>query len=218
VPPATCQACKQLFAANEDNNEFADLLEREVPQCACEQFSVGQNSPGRVEDGERLQRLIVSPRDYDPDTKQILERPFYKLFGNGLSVCRAIATDADVERLAIEGLSHRSSDRHREVIAVCEVTAQEVRSMTDGAGSRIFCVYDQTVTPVDPHQPPVPTHAGIFQRLPQPGTADGKRIRKDYAGRLKERFVAGTLKLEDLRNGVFVLLNDRASQREFARP
>lgn len=215
MPEIVCDACRELFKNNEDNNEFSALLERTFPNCACEQFSVGEGSPGRVEDSEKLHRLIISPRDYDPETKTIRERPFYKLFENGLSVYREIATDADVQRLCIEGLCHPASEEPKQVFAVCEIETEVARRITNASGDRIFCIYDQTVSPAETDQAPVPTHAGIFQRLPLPGTADGKRIRKDFAGQLRKRFMAGVLDLASLRNGLFSQLNARAKNREF---
>lgn len=199
------------------NEQFADLIESSFPNCACEKHSVGTGSPGPVADSETLYRFIISPRDFDPNTNQIHASPFEKVFRNGLSVCRDIASDAEVVALIEDGLLHREGDQPRQIWAVCEARTLEVRNSLDEESERLFGVYDQTVTRADSLAPHVPTHAGVFQRRPLQGTQDRKRIRKDYALKLRELFLNKKTILAEIRGGIFVDINQRAKRGEFSK-
>jgi hypothetical protein len=209
-----CESCREILS-KEDDPKLADAVDAKHPGCTCEKHSTGVGSPGAVADSERLVRLISSPRDFDPIRGLLLEQPFYKVYGNGLSVCRSIASDADVIDLASEALAHAPEQPPRALMHICEVEVAEVRNMNCDHGVQPFCIYDQTVSRLDETKPPVTTHAGIFQRLPSPGIADRKRLQKDLAGQLREKFIAGTLDLARFRNGMLVALNRRAQNREF---
>jgi hypothetical protein len=215
VSAKPCEDCRQLFAASEDDKKFADILEERFPECQCECYSVGEGSPGPIAGEEVLHRIIVSPRDYDPDSDTIRGAPFEKVFANGLSVCRGIATDAEVTALVEEGLVHTASEPSKQVWAICEVVTSDIRAMRSNDNDRLFCVYDQTVSRTDKTKPPIPTHAGVFLRWPPKSTQDRKILRKDFAGRLREKFIAKTLKVDAIRNGLFCTLNERAKAGEF---
>ena len=211
---AECDSCREILS-QEDNPKLADAVDAKHPACSCEKWSVGTGSSGPVGNSERLVRLVSSPRDFDPDKGLLLEQPFYKVFGNGLSVCRSIAGNAEVVDLATEALAHAPEHPHRAMMHVCEVEAGAVRSMKSDDGGHPFCIYDQTVSRIDRQKAPVPSHAGIFQRLPPPGTADRKKLQKDLAGQLREKFIAGAIDLADFRDGLLVTLNHRAQNGEF---
>ncbi len=212
--PVDCDSCRAILAAEDDRNA-ADAIEAKHPRCECEKCTIGDGSPGPVENSERLVRLISSPRDYDPDRRLLLEQPFYKVYSNGLSVCRSIATNSDVTDLAIEALTQKLDESPRRFIYVCEASAEEVRSIESDPDGRVFCIYDQTVSRRDASKTPVPTHATIFQRLPAAGTPDRKRRLRDLAGKLREKFLAGSRELVDFRDGILVTLNERADRGEF---
>ena len=210
-----CDKVRKIFAQYEDSDRLADLLEAEAPSCACEHCSVGTNSPGPVEPTEFLHRIISSPRDYDPVTGNILERPFHKVFGNGLSVWRALGDEDHIKTLLVEALTRRHADPPKSIQAVCEAVADEIRSVADEAGQQVFCVYDQTVTRLDPQLDPVPTHGAIFQRLPPPGTPGRKALQKDFAGKLREIFEKQVIQAAAYRNGLCIDLNTRAQAGDF---
>ncbi len=210
-----CDQCRNLLVEYEEDGKLADKLEAQFPQCQCEQFSVGIGSPGRVADDETLHRFIISPRDFDPASGTILSAPFEKVFSNGLSVCRALATEQEMTALIEEGLAHSADEECRQIWAACEAITSDLRQMRDDQNERLFCIYDQTVSRADSTKPPVPTHAGIFLRRPPKGTKNGKVLRKDFAGRLREQFIAKQQKLEEVRDGLLCVLNDRAKNGEF---
>ena len=210
-----CEDCRQVFSAGENDRKLADSLEEHFPGCQCERYSVGDGSPGPVADDEVLHRIIVSPRDYDPDSNTIRSPLFEKVFANGLSVCRSIATDAELAALVEEGLVHTASETPKQVWGICEAVTSDIREMRGNDNERLFCVYDQTVSRTNKTTLPFPTHAGIFLRWPPKGTLDRKILRKDFAGRLREKFIANTLKPDGVRSGLFCALNDRAQAGEF---
>ncbi len=210
-----CEDCRKAFAAGEDDKNFADILEEHFPRCQCEHHSVGLGSPGPIANNEVLHRIIISPRDYDPDSKTIRGPLFEKVFANGLSVCRGIATDADVTALVEEGLVHKASEPPKQVWAVCEVIASDIREMCGDDKESLFCVYDQTVSRADNTKQPIPSHAGVFLRWPPKKTPDRKILRKDAARRLREKFITRTLEVDGVRNGLLCSINDRAAAGEF---
>jgi hypothetical protein len=215
IPEEICERCRQLFAEHEDDDKLASLLEQEHSVCRCENVSVGVGSPGPVRDNESLHRIIASPRDYDPATRTIRARPFERVFTNGLSVWRARGPEEDIGTLLMEALRHQKSDPHGAIFAVCEAPADRIRSMQSN-DQQLFCIYDQTVTRADPTLPPVGTHASIFLRVLMAGTPGGKKARKDFAGKIWELFIDGTIQAVDYRNGLCTSLNARAAGGEFA--
>lgn len=214
---ADCSKCRQLLADHEDDDKLADLIEAQHPRCVCESHSMGTGSPGIVSNHETVHRLIVSPRDYDPSDGTIRARPFEKVFKNGLSVWRALGPDGDVETLLSEGLSRSADDPLRQIFAVCEAEVATVRGMIDANGERLFCVYDQTVRRLNPADAPVSTHANIFLRVPPPRTSDRTKLRKDYAGQLREKFLQRTIPAVSYKNGLCNRLNGRAAVGDFTR-
>lgn len=202
MPQISCDSCRAIFASNEDNEGLADLLEASHPKCACEAFSVGEGSPGVVNDQEILLRIIISPRDIDRETGEIAVRPFEKAFKNGLSVVRSVASDSDIDDIVNEGLE-ASGVITSKVEAILGATTLSVRSITK-ENEKVFCVYDQTVKRRDETRPPIPTHAGVFQRHPPKGIAHRKLLQKDFARLLYQTFLDGQLPLRDFRDGRLV--------------
>lgn len=203
---ALCDSCRDIFSGNENDNRLADLIEAAHPACRCEAVSVGTATPGPVADHEVLLRIIISPRDVD-ELGQIAVRPFEKAFQNGLSVCRNIAADEQIEELARDGLRAATTNR---VVAVLTAAVADLRSL-NSAGERIFCIYDQTVSRPDAESPPIPSHGGIFQRLPPKGIDNRKSLQKDFARMLHQQFVAGRKALDEFRDGFLQRLNDHAT-------
>jgi hypothetical protein len=96
-----------------------NVVETQHPCCACESHSIGDGSPGPVDNDELLHRLIVSPRDYDPETSTIRAKPFEKVFANGLSVWRAAGPETDVEILLSEALTRLAGSPAKKIFVVC---------------------------------------------------------------------------------------------------
>jgi hypothetical protein len=143
--------------------------------------------------------------------------PFRKVFKTGLSVWRAMGPDEDVSALMEEALSRRAGDDVKSIYGVLEASVLDIKKITDSEGAVCFCLYDQTVTRMRPELPPVPTHAGIFQRLPPPSTVNRATLQKDIAGKLRELFEKTLMSAHTYRNGICVGLNRRSMDGEFTR-
>lgn len=193
----------ELFSSHEDSKKLAELIEATGPCCQCESISVGQGTPGPVASEETLLRIIVSPRDIDDDGYIFLE-PFKKVYANGLSVCRDIASDHDVTELTKDGI--RKPGSHVKLILAARTS--DVRSKCEGE-ERLYCVYDHTVSRHDPQLKPVPTHAGIFLRFPPKNFPNGNALRTAFAEALRELFISKQYDPQDFRGGLLVQLNSR---------
>jgi hypothetical protein len=214
----TADEFSKLLLENSKDNNLADQLEKLSPDCGCENVQLGAGSPGKVEDNEDLVRVMVSPRDYDKNSDRIAQKPFEKLFASGLSVMRSIATNDDFLEIARDGLWSKKEDPVRSVQELCSVKTHEVREMLTEAGKRKFCVYDQVVPRNRSENPPVPTHAGIFQREILSGVKDAKRLNRDLAHELYKKFSDNAIKVESFRQHLFADLNARAAAGEFVIP
>lgn len=140
---------------------------------------------------------------------------------------RAIATAEDLINLASDMMPHNHGTKPKSVFAVCEVSADDVRGLLDRNAGQIFQVYDQTVPRLDETLPHVPTHAGIFARLPpkadknfklQPGETPPKQLRKENALKLKRKLEERQFVGSVFRDGLFAPLNAQAAALDFQRP
>lgn len=206
---ATLEACLEAFQGNHHNEALADLIEKTCPDGACEVHSIGQGSPGPVDNAEAVDRLVVSPRDFDPNTQEVLIAPFEKVFRTGLSVMRSCAPDDEVAQCITENLRIQKGAAPREVYAVLRANVGDIR-----AEQSAFKVYDQTVPRVSVGEP-FPHHAGIFLRLPPVGSASRKKAQKDFAAWLRQLFRQNAQDVNTYRGGLGAVLNGRSLAGEF---
>jgi hypothetical protein len=211
----SCQECRRLLNENYDDASLARKVEEAAPNCCCEPETVSDISPGPVGNDEILYRLMISPRDYDPTTRLIAQKPFEKLFANGLSVMRALGTDDDFLDIVEDGLLSKPSSPLRSVKEVCETSVSDIRGIKGSHDLQAFCVYDQTVPRNLEGASPVATHAGIFQRDIKHGVDGARKANRDLALEVYKCFVAGRVGIAGFRNHLFEDLNQRAAQGEF---
>jgi hypothetical protein len=210
-------AFRDLLKQNEDSEKLADSLEKLEPNCSCEAITVGEGSPGPVAPEEVLHRILSSPRDYDPVSGKVSEQPFRKAFKTGLSVWRAAGPQEDIIALMEESLYRRADDDVRAIHGVLEASVADIKSISDLTSGVCFCVYDQTVSRLLPDMPPVPTHAGVFQRIPPPWTENRTILQKDIAGKLRELFEKKLIEADAYQAGACTALNQRSKAGEFIR-
>lgn len=166
-------------------------------------------SPGPVSNEENLVRIIVSPRDYDPVTKFIAQKPFEKLYANGLSVMRENGSDQDFVDIVEDNLVTKPENPLKHVQEICSAAAGDVRALNADA-EQAFCVYDQIVPRVMPNTIPVPTHAGIFQRIIKYDVPGAKKANRDLAFEVYELFMRKRTPVVDFRGHLFKELNEKA--------
>ncbi len=168
-------------------------------------------SPGPIHNNEVLHRIMVSPRDYDPITNQIAQKPFEKLFMNGLSVMRDLGSDQDFQDIAEDSLLSKPTSPLRSVQAVCSATAAEIRTVGGEGDKAAFCIYDQTVPRNIEGQDPVPSHAGIMQRDIKYDVEGAKKANKDLSFLVFEKFRGTALPAANFRENLFGELNKKAA-------
>jgi len=212
----TCAGCRALISGNDNDKNLAWKIEEAFPNCACQAYSVGEGSPGLVEDTEILYRLVVSPVDLDLRTGTILSTVFEKAYQNGLSVFRECATDEHIEALVTDLLTVKQGAQPRTVLALFRIECAAIRTLSEQPTGRLFCVYDETVPRKrDAALPRVPTHASVFQRVPAPGTEYRKSAMQAVNHRLYVLLKDARIAVEDFRTGLLTRLNQRSLAGEF---
>ncbi|UCI17867.1 hypothetical protein FJ970_22560 [Mesorhizobium sp. B2-1-8] len=213
-----CTECARILDGTSDDKQ-AVRVEEAFPHCECEKHSVGKESPGPVGPEEIIYRMVVSPASIDWNAKKLIADSFKAATLNGFSVFRDMATDADINALAIDRLSRKTTAKPKTVQALIRFKVEHVRSLgAEGVEGRLFCVYDETVPRRDPTQPRVPTHVTVLQRLP-PAKVDGRtKLMKDGTLKLYNLAEADLLNVEDFRDGLFAKLNERSLAGDFVLP
>lgn len=211
----SCNNCRLLLSEKYNDRTLSRQLEAEAPNCRCENTSLGEGSPGKVEGDESVTRIMVSPRDYDPVTDLIAQKPFEKLFANGLSVMRDIGSDKDFIDIVEDNLRVKPEGELKRVMQLCSLPVSTIRSLLDDQGNQKFCVYDQIVPRTDPQEPPVPTHAGVFQRAIKYDVANATRDNRDLAVELFNKFIANKTSVTAFRNHLFAEVNEKAANGHY---
>jgi hypothetical protein len=213
-----CQSCQSVFGSSPRN--LARDVEAAFPDCYCEQHSVGEESPGRIEDHETLYRMFTDPVDVD-EFGQLARAAFGTAFGNGLSVIRDCADDEHIQELVSDILSVKPGKPFRKILAIFRVKCINVRtygSMFKGNLSRAFCVYDQTVAPVlNVGGKPVPTHGTILSRRLFEPPVTRAQFENDCNDTLHRLIAIDRIAVSDFRSGLVERLNAQSQAGEFVR-
>jgi hypothetical protein len=146
------ESCRAAIA-HERDKEIAEKVHAACASvCGCEAFSLGDGSPGPVEDPENLHLVISDPQSLLPDLT-LNPASLVQIDYAGLSVLRDRAADGEFE-LTISELKARSASTGKERFfhGVCTFTASTIRY---NGVDRFLCIYD-TAMPGKPH------HADIF--------------------------------------------------------
>jgi hypothetical protein len=212
-----CDDCKR--ALNQDIK--AKQIEDGFPDCCCEQFSVGEGSPGRIEDHEVLYRMFTDPVDVD-QFGRVAREAFSSAYKNGLSIIRECASDDDIRNIVSDILSVKQGRPFKKILAVFQVvctTFRHFRVMHQGNLVKGFCVYDQTVPRMlDPAAPPVPTHGAIFSRCLFELPKTRKQFENDCNDALHRYIAVNPIAVDSFRNGLIAQLNHASLQGQFIRP
>lgn len=147
------QRCRDCQARLKDDNRRAERFGAEHPGCVCDAVSISEHSPGRVENDEKLARVVIEPKHINADGT-IEAASLRDACQNGLSLQRSsyLATAGLIEfgqyvaRLAREReeASAREKERKpeaREFGGVVFFEAARVRGHLPSERIR-FCVMD----------------------------------------------------------------------------
>lgn len=121
-----CASCRAAFASENYSDTFAQYVETNFPDCACQQFSVGIGSPGPIADKEILYRAFVDPTDVDEGTMELARRAFDWAHRNGLSVFRESASDDDVRSLISDILTVKPGKKQKKVLALFRFVCRQI--------------------------------------------------------------------------------------------
>jgi hypothetical protein len=214
-----CSQCRD--ALNRDSKNLASEIEASFPDCECEQYSVGHNSPGRIEDDEILYRMFVDPVDVDKGSGQLAREAFRTAHIDGLSIVRERAEDAHIEALASDILSIKRGGKPKTILAIFRFVCGKIRSeMTtiQAQAEKAFCVYDQTQPRILlPAETAVPTHGIVIsRRLYEPPITKGQ-FERDCNLTLYRIISAEAVSVENFRAGLIEKLNARSLAGDFVR-
>jgi hypothetical protein len=216
----SCERCRTLLRDQTLKNAAANV-EQQCPDCHCEQYCVGEGSPGRVDDPEILYRMFTDPTDVDEQTGKIARDAFDQAYKDGLSIIREQATDHEVEAVVKDILSVKPERQLKRILAIFAFQCAAIRAERcahQGSQHKAFCVYDQTVPRVlEPNEPPVPTHGTIMSRRLYEKPITRRQFENDCNDTLHRIITVQALDVETFRNGLVAALNARSLAGEFVR-
>lgn len=154
-----------------------------MAECDCEDSSQSEHpSPGLVDDGERLIRLVFLPEQLNPDgtikptslekselKRELADRPPAR----GFSVHREGHVQAELLRSRAIEFQLRKPEERKAVDAYGADVSEVRKLMIDG--QRSLCVVDVALEDD-------PSHAECWGAAPSRGNAVLKKIRADLAG------------------------------------
>lgn len=210
----SCADCRALLNGLSADGLQACRVDQAFPGCACEQFSVGETSPGRIDDSEYVYRMVISPGDIDDDGRLLLIA-LRDVKSDGLSVFRDHATDDDIIALVSDRLSRPADKPQKVVQALLRAQVSQIRALQNAQLGRLFCVYDETVPRRDKTLARVPTHATVLQRLPPAGAAERKSQINGVQTVLFNMIRDLKVPLAEFRNGLLIDLNKRSESGAF---
>lgn len=160
-----CAECRELFASDFSGIELQIEVDTRFPNFACEDCSVSEHSPAKIEPDESVAFLTIHPIHYDEKTGTLSPIAFQQLTKNDLSVLRlAYATSSEFDFVASTLATGGSGKIPRSVERCCVVDVILIRAVKDESG-RVFGVYD---TAIEKQR----AHASVF-------------VRKDYLDKSK---------------------------------
>ena len=147
------------------------------PDCACEQGSVSDYSPGPVEDDEVLVRTIFQDSVVDSEGRPKPSFFRHDPTSRGFSVDRLRVVDRQA-LVANKKEDHRYTGYLRFIVA----HGRDVRALRSDEDSRLFCIYDSATADNE-------AHADICQNVHlDPGTKDRKKRMMEFAWKLRHAF------------------------------
>lgn len=158
--------CENFFLQEDPSKKTAKKIDQAFPDCVCEQHSVSEHSPGRVNDGETLVRLIIWPGHVDKNSG-IDPKAFSGADSKGLSVNRddhcsdeqvrtAVEAWVKIRRERLERNPNTSPELLNQWHGVSVCNCETIRRLPGSEGLKAFCVYD-TADGTNPY------HADIFK-------------------------------------------------------
>lgn len=170
----SCADCCEVFSSGLKGVPLQIEIDTRFPSFECEDCSISEHSPGKVEQGEKVVFLTIHPIHFDHVTGVLSPVAFEQLTRNDLSLLRhSHAKRVEFDHVLTRLVSGGSGTVERSVEQCCLVEVAEIRSVED-QGNRVFGIYDTAIEDL-------PAHASVFVR---------KDFLGDKAGRLEARRLA----------------------------
>lgn len=134
-------SCKEVNESSDGHDNRVDLISDVGPECACEQFSLSEHSPGPVTDGETIIRMVCVPMHVHRKKPELTPSFFSHVFSKGMSAQRLEkATDAELAEWVNKFLS---ANDERVWLGYVSASCEALRgSRIEADDQRLFCVYD----------------------------------------------------------------------------
>jgi hypothetical protein len=185
----SCADCCETFSSGLKGVALQIEVDTRFPGFECEDCSISEYSPGKVEQNEKVVFLTIHPIHFDDTTGVLSPVAFEQLTRNDLSLLRCSHAKREEFVYVLSRLVSGGSGRvERSVERCCLVDVEAIRQAKD-SNSRVFGVYDTAIKEL-------PAHASVF-------------VRKDYlndkASRLDARRLALSIFEPQLTNLVDVM-------------
>ena len=180
IPPETAIVmsctCMELEAQYGQGDCKCARYRERFPDCACENESISEYSPGTVADSEVLVRTLFRDQQIGPDghLKPAYFRPDPAT--RGFSVDRVALVGSEALKSA-----KRTDPRYSGYLQFIATCTRDIRGLLEG-GKRLFCVYDSGTVENS-------LHADICQNvLVEPGVQNRKTRMMEIAWQLRSAF------------------------------
>lgn len=163
-------SCLELFECGQyDGRDLQIAVDQKFPKFFCENEICSSNSPGVIEDHEKLAFLLIEPIHFDDITGQISPDAFQEVTKRDLSLLREEHCNADMANSTKEALSTaRKPDQERYVEKVSITTAAQIRQTLFNE-CRVVGVYD---TALEENQ----SHASVFATAQMLSDRPGRKM------------------------------------------
>ena len=172
----TC-SCIELEVRYGDTDCKCVHYRERFPNCACEQESVSEHSPGPVEDGEVLVRTLFRRQQIDSQGR--LKPSYFRPDppARGFSVDRLTLTESSV--LAA---SKKDDPRYDGYLMFIAAQTKAIKALTLDNEKRLFCVYDSATVENK-------AHADVCQNVYiESGVPNRRRLMMEIAWQLRHAF------------------------------
>lgn len=134
-----CQ-CAALNAATDNHPDRVGLIADSAPECACEQHSMSEHSPGVVGPDETIVRMVCTPMHVHGKKNELMSSFFNHAFTKGLSAQRL--ERASDQELASWVNQFIGADPGMVWLGYVEAPSSAVMAAIREDAGREFCVYD----------------------------------------------------------------------------
>jgi hypothetical protein len=166
--------CREIFKEVPDGANRVPRINATAPNCACENFSVSEHSPGPVADGESLTRFVFYRNHLDKSGKNAKPSLFSHACTRGCSIQREeIATAAELSSFVDQFIANNRNDEKVSWFGVLNSNCGAVRALLAPSQltERAASVYDTAI-------PNGPAHAEIFKTQHVIAEADELELKK----------------------------------------